>query len=218
MIWWLLLIVFLLAAAFVTAPVRVELSYTHSDDAVDSAVGDVLNIHVRALYFLRYTRRVALQDTGVRADRLSADTVRDFLGCARRAISHVLEELPVIRRLLGAFEIRDMVWTTTIGAPFAPDTAILCGMAWTAKSALVGVASQIFTVVHAPRMAVTPQFDRPALSSTASCIVATRLGKATYAGWRLFLLVKKALVTVAKEGVHAGSSDSIAHADGHGEP
>ena len=219
MIWWWLLVVVLLAAALVLAPIRVELSYTHLDHGAGAAgAGDTLDLRLSAMYVVRYSRRVTLRDTGLRADRLSSDAARDMLGSAWRIIGDFLQDITAIRQLLRAFEIRDIAWTTTVGAPFAADTAILCGVLWTVKSTLVGVASQVLTLSQTPRMSITPQFDRPVLSSRASCIVATRLGKATYAGWRLFLLVKKTLVTVAKEGVHAGSSDSIAHADGHGEP
>ncbi len=226
LIWWWLLIVVLFAAVFALTPVRVELSYTHFDDATESALNDVLDIRVRALYFVRYARRVTWENTGLRTERLSGNTVRNLLEYAWRAIGDFLEEFLLIRRLLSAFEIRDMTWNTTIGTASAPDTAVLCGMIWTVQSALVGAVSQIFTVVRVPRMSVTPRFDKPVLSSNASCIVATRLGKATYAGWRLFLLVRghvkksgtDSSVTAAKEGVHAGSSDSITYADSHGKP
>lgn len=217
--WWWLLIVVLVAAALFLAPIRVELSYTHLDRGTAAAdAGDTLDVRVRAMYVVRYDRHVALSDTGLRADRLSSDAARDMLGRIWRVTGDIVQDIAAIERLLRAFEIRDMDWTTTVGAPFAPDTAILCGVLWTVKSTLVGIASQLLTLSQMPRVSITPQFDKPVLASRASCIVATRLGKATYAGWRLFLLVKKTLITVAKEGVHAGSSDSISYADGHGEP
>ncbi len=217
--WWWLPVVVLFAAALVFAPIRVELSYTHMDHGVGGAgADDTLDVRVRAMYVVRYDRRVALGDTGVRADRLSDGPARGAPGSAWRAAGDFLQDIAALRRLLRAFEIRDIDWSTTVGAPFAPDAAILCGVLWTVKSTVVGAASQVLTLSHTPRMSITPRFDRPVLATRASCIVTTRLGKATYAGWRLFLLVKKTLVTVAKEGVHAGSSDSISHADSHGEP
>lgn len=162
---------------------RVHVDYRHR------APDDELSVAVRVLGCPVYGRRISVQmPVAATRERIDAGAA---LARLRAVSGRVLEELPLMEHLLRPFVFREMVWDTTIGTTDPPLTAILCGTAWGLKSVLLGAVSQVLHFRKAPELSVRPRFDGTIFQSDVHCIVVARLGQAMYAGWRLFLLLKK---------------------------
>lgn len=185
MLFWSALVLFLLAAllAFWFGHLRMDVDFRH-----DTA-HDELSVSVHLLGCRVYKRRIVAKAPAA-AVRKHIDA-GDALSRVRSLFVRILADLPKWQRFLRPFVFRELNWTTVVGTSDPPLTAMLCGGAWGLKGVMLGAVSQVLHFEKMPRLVVQPRFDGAAFQMDVRCIVAARLGQATYAGWRLFLLVKK---------------------------
>ena len=203
MLGWLIALGAVLLAALPAIPLRLEFAYEHRDAA------DVVRIVLCSLG-LRFRREFRFHKAEKAAGGAQGESARDHLESLARAGRRIAGELPAMRRHLRAFSVREWTWDTTIGADFAPDTAVLCGLAWGVKAMIAGLVSRALVLAEPPRLAVRPSFERSVFQSDVRCIVVSRLGKAICAGWRIVRLARRARDRSSEDGQGGsqhGSSD-----------
>lgn len=72
--------------------------------------------------------------------------------------------------------IEELEWRTEIGTGDAAATGLAVGSLWALKSTVVGVLARYHVFLRAPRLAVTPAFDKPRFALEIRCIFRFSLG------------------------------------------
>lgn len=130
-------------------------------------------------------------------------------------VDQIFSILTDIKRYLSTVRVTELCWTTELGVGDASKTAVLCGLAWTFKGMIIGILADQIDFQREPEIDIRPKFSTVVCTTDARCILKSSLGKAMFAGWRLYRLLRSRKARDAHAA--AGSSHSIPDADGNGE-
>lgn len=103
---------------------------------------------------------------------------------ARRFLS---VDPPVLFRTIERLRVKSI-----IGTGDAASTAIMMGVVWGVKSALVSLLIERIAFIHRPQLEVIPDFDKPCLDFHVDCIFRFTIGEIIHAAWpRLFYVFRR---------------------------
>jgi len=97
---------------------------------------------------------------------------RDLTGLAKHLISRV--------------KLTELRWTTDVGTGDAVSTAMATGLAWSVKTTVTGVMSQLVRLRTNPHLAVAPHFNSTKFETALAFEAQMRLWHLLLAGIRLF--------------------------------
>jgi len=198
--WWVaagILLVLAVAACCSHVIIRGTVTRRGADDNAD--------IEVSALYGLvRYHMKVPVVLFENRELKLKARTAGPMVGVSeteaeidKNAIERFFERMMeflrftrdltgLAKHLVSRIKLTELRWTTDVGTGDAVSTAMATGLAWSVKTAITGVLSQLVRLRTNPHLAVAPHFNSTRFETAIACQARIRLWHLLLAGMRLF--------------------------------
>ncbi|MCY0877072.1 MAG: DUF2953 domain-containing protein [Firmicutes bacterium] len=129
----------------------------------------------------------------------------------------LMDLLPDVRARIVDFHMKSLRWESTIGLGDAAHTAVISGLGWTVKGLVMGILTDWFAFDCHPELSIVPVYGDLALTTEATCILRCPLGKAMWAGWRLYRLLRSEKGRDAHANGRASNRFPDANGDGESE-
>lgn len=157
---------------------------------------DFLAIHVRILYIIPFTKIIplfSLEEGGFvfrhRTDapfsaakekkgRTSFRKVRQYRMKLQRIVDRVRNFYRMIRRFLAKIKVNHLMWFTEIGSGDAASSALLTGLVWNIKGALLMVMDHLVKMGAKPSIQVIPKFNEKVFRTHLEISLEFPLGEA----------------------------------------
>ncbi|WP_164821722.1 DUF2953 domain-containing protein [Paenibacillus koleovorans] len=117
--------------------------------------------------------------------------IRLFLDQTKQLLKYTEGLTEWTRQSMKKVRCTELRWSTRIGVVDAPETAILSGIVWGVKSAVMRVAYKYVNVQAKPVLHVFPIYNRTHFSTEFIVVTHIRAGQALLAGLRLLPRIKR---------------------------
>ncbi|WP_158453710.1 DUF2953 domain-containing protein [Paenibacillus beijingensis] len=203
-----LVVLLLLAAALMTAPIRIrgEIRRVGSDDDMEFSVRALFGLIYlkKRIPILRFTGtgfdfrqendKLDIGGEGYESllDRIDVQKMTEMIENSKKMLLRTEDLTGWIRQMLRRVNLKEWKWNTSVGVDDAMWTAMITGMIWSLKTTSIGVISQLVRLTSTPLLTVEPDYRRAHFSTEWSCIAQIRFGYAILAGLQLLLRMKRA--------------------------
>ncbi len=171
---------------------------------------DHINIHVKALYgIIRFQyvipvikfqglkglmieREKNLFQREDRKEWIDKGKIMQFFENTKLMIHHTHGLTDWAKQTFKHVKCTELRWTTRVGLPDAPDTAILTGAIWALKSNILHLTSKFMSIETQPKLHVFPLYNRTHFSTEVIATTHIRAGTVLFAGLKLLPRIKKA--------------------------
>ncbi|MBM7564439.1 DUF2953 domain-containing protein [Paenibacillus sacheonensis] len=131
-------------------------------------------------------------DSSVKKSSVNASSIVQSINWTHALLRHTDDLLGWVRRTLNHIRITEWKWTSAVGTGDAMWTAMLTGMAWSAKTTVIGVLSQLIRLQTDPEMTVQPVYQQAYFSTEGQFTAKVSFGYAIFAGIMLAVKMKHA--------------------------
>ena len=222
--WFILVIAILLFIFILIFMTKIKIHITYSHIQKD----DHFRLKLRAWGgIIRYTIKIPVikvaedstaivykEEKGIDADNAGQEAVKDFtaeemlnsLENMKKLIKHVFGFHILVRKFLRKVKVKTFQWHSLIGTGDAILTGICVGGSYAMKGSIIGLLSSYMRFKKMPIYTITPDYAKPAASTSFFCIVEFRIGHAIVAGIKIFRYWKGGKVKFSSEQVAKDSN------------
>ena len=197
--WWLaavLLLLLLVAVGSSHIVIAGNIARKGSDDNAEfdvTALFGLLRYHVNVPVLLFENRELKLKAKaegpviGVNETEAEIDknAIERFFDKFMDILRFTRDLSGLTKHLLSRVKLTNWRWLTAVGTGDAVSTAMATGLAWSVKTTVTGVLSQLVRLRATPHMEVSPQFNRSVFETTLTCTAKIRTIHVMLAGVRL---------------------------------
>jgi hypothetical protein len=198
--WWMaagLLLLLVVAAGSSHIVINGSITRKGSDDNADFdviALFGLLRYHVKVpvLFFENRELKLKAQTEGPvigvneTETEIDKNAIERFFDRFMDILRFTRDLSGLAKHLLSRVKLTEWRWSTAVGTGDAVSTAMATGLAWSVKTTVTGVLSQLVRLRANPHMEVSPHFNRSVFETTLTCTAKIRAIHLMLAGFRLF--------------------------------
>lgn len=121
------------------------------------------------------------------AESVDAQAAKKLFEKTRDMLRFTRDLSDVVKRMLCSIRMKEWRWTTTVGTGDAVSTAMTTGLAWSVKTSVLGVLSQLVRLQASPQLEVIPLFNATAFSTELHYRARIRVSAVAAMGIRLLI-------------------------------